>query len=278
MRNLFIFIWKNHFLFLFLLLESLSFYFIVRNNYFHRSSFINSSNRISGNILSAYESVNYYFSLGTANQQLALENAQLKNKLTSSFIIDKINKKSIVDSVYKQKYEYIVAKVINNSTNRATNYLTLDKGSKHGIKEDMGVVLGNGVVGIVKNVSENFSSVMSLLHKDVTVNAKIKKDGSFGPLVWKEGDDYMHATLTDIPIHVRLKGGDTVTTSSYSSIFPENIMIGTVESFFRRSGDYFFTVKVRLSADFKKIHYVYVVNNLMKEEQVKLENMSQNDK
>jgi rod shape-determining protein MreC len=129
----------------------------------------------------------------------------------------------------------------------------------------------------VKDVSENFCVVMSLLHSKTTISVAIKKDGSYGPLSW-DGKDYAYATLNDIPTHVRLKKGDTIVTSAYSTTFPENIMVGTVESFERESGKYFFTVKVRLSTDFKKITHVYIVNNMMKEEQENLEKSSTKDK
>ncbi len=115
---------------------------------------------------------------------------------------------------------------------------------------------------------------MSLLHKDNKISSKLKKDGSFGPLFW-EGDDFRYATLTDIPTHVKILKGDTVVTSAYSTIFPEGIMIGTVESYERKPAEYFYTVKVKLSTDFKKLNYVYVISNIMKNEQEQLESRSQ---
>ena len=276
MRNLIAFIWKNYFFFLFLLLEVLSVYLLVQNNYFQRAGFINSTNDVSGSVFQAYNDANQYFHLKQTNEQLARENALLLTKLGSSFRTLLIDKHLVNDSLHKQKYEYVKAKVVNNSTNRRNNYLTLNVGAKQGIEPDMAVISSSGVVGIVKDVSDNFSSVMSLLHKDTKISSKIKKEGSFGPLFW-EGEDYRYATLSDIPTHVPLVKGDTVITSAYSSIFPEGILVGTVESFERKSGEYFYTVKVKLSTEFKKLDYVYVINNIEKEEQDKLEKTSQND-
>jgi rod shape-determining protein MreC len=166
--------------------------------------------------------------------------------------------------------------VVNNSTNRRNNFITLDKGSKQGVQINMAVITSTGVVGQVKDVSENFCTVMSMLHSRTTISSKLKKDGSYGPLTW-DGKDYSNATLSDIPTHVRLTKGDTIVTSAYSLTFPENIMIGTVESYERESGKYFYTVKVKLSTDFKKLTYVYIVNNMFKEEQEALEKKSESE-
>ncbi|MBI2269315.1 MAG: rod shape-determining protein MreC [Bacteroidetes bacterium] len=277
MRNLVLFLWKNNFTLLFVSLEVICVFFLVQNNAYHRTSFINSTNKISGGIFQMYADVNDYFNLKYTNEQLSRENALLHTLSTSSFINTSANHYTVNDSSRKQKYEYISARVVNNSTNRRNNYLTLDRGTLQGIKPDMAVVSTDGVVGVVISVSQNFSSVMSLLHKDSRISAMLKKDGSFGPLAW-EGDDYNYATLTDIPNHVKLKAGDTIVTSPYGSTYPKNILIGTIDKFEIRSGEPFFTIRVKLSTQFKKLSYVYIVNNTMKAEQDSLEAVSQKDK
>jgi rod shape-determining protein MreC len=163
---------------------------------------------------------------------------------------------------------------VNNSTNRRNNFLTLDKGFKQGIEKDMAVITNAGIVGQVKDVSENYCTVKSMLHSQSIVSAKIKKDGSYGPLTW-DGKNSEFVTLSDIPTHVRLKAGDTIVTSAYSITFPENISIGTVDTFARKSGEYFYTVKVRLLTDFKKLTHVYIVDNKLKKEQQELEKKSE---
>jgi rod shape-determining protein MreC len=160
--------------------------------------------------------------------------------------------------------------VVNSSVNKRRNYLTLNAGGDMGIQRDMGVMSSNGIVGIVTDVSGNFSSVMSLLHKDLRINCKLKRDGSFGPLIW-DGQDYRHCILTDIPTHLKIKSGDTVITSELSGIFPEGLMVGTVESYERRQNESFYTLRVKLSADLKKVNHVYVIKNKFKEERDSLE-------
>jgi len=276
-RNLLLFLWKNNFTLLFIFLELISIFFLVQNNAYHRTSFINSANEVSGNVLKMYSGIHDYFDLKYTNQQLASENALLKTLSSSSFINMSADHFLVNDTLHKQKYEYISARVVNNSTNRRNNYLTLDKGSKQDIKRDMAVISPTGVVGVVVSVSTHFCTVMSMLHKDSKISAMIKKDGSFGPLSW-DGSDYRFGTLSDIPNHVQLKAGDTIVTSPYSSTYPENIMIGTIQSYEIKSGEPFYTVRVKLSTAFKQISYVYIVNNTMKSEQDSLENSSQKER
>jgi rod shape-determining protein MreC len=276
MRNLILFVWKHSFLFLFLLLETICIYLVVRNNNFQRAGFVNSANQVSANVLKTEKNIEDYFYLKNENENLAKENAELRSLSILSFSKLVNDQYTVNDTVFNQKYTYTSCKVVNNSINRRNNYLTLNKGTKQGIRHDMAVITSTGVVGVVKDVSENFCTVMSLLHSKSTISSKIKKNGFFGPLTWN-GENFSYATLNDIPSHVQLLKGDTIVTSAYSLAFPENIMIGTVESFERKSGEFFFTVKIKLSTDFKKLSYVYVVNNLQKLEQEELENRSETD-
>ncbi len=276
MRNLVLFIWKHYFFFLFLLLEGFCIYLVVQNNYYQKARFVNSSNFIAASILQTSTNVEQYFYLKDENEVLAKKNAELLSKSINSFNIAAQKEFIVNDTTYHQKYVYTSAKVVNISTNKRNNYLTLNKGTRQGIQNNMAVITSTGIVGQVKDVSENFCTVMSLLHSKTTISSKIKKDGSYGPLIWG-GEDFQYATLNDIPTHVRLTKGDTIVTSPYSRTFPENVLIGTVESFEREPGKYFYTIKVKLSTDFKKLTYVYIVKNLLKDEQEELEKRSESD-
>lgn len=261
---------------MFLSMEVLCIYIIVQNNYFQKASFVNSSNQISANILKTSADVEEYFFLKNENEKLAQENAELRTHSLISFSMLVNDQYLVNDTAFRQKYTFTSSKVVNNSTNRRNNYLTLDKGSNQGIKNNMAVITSTGIVGQVKDVSENFCTVMSLLNSKTTISSKIKKDGSYGPLTW-EGKNFAYATLHDIPTHVQLKKGDTIVTSAYSLTFPENIMIGTVDNFERKSGEYFYTVIVKLSTEFNKLSHVYIVTNKLKKEQEELENRSETD-
>jgi rod shape-determining protein MreC len=276
MRNFLKFLLRQHFFFLFLLLEVISLIFLVQNNIYQRSSFINSTNTFAGNILTTIDNVSQYFSLKDANRKLAEENTRLLNESKKYYMKTDEQVFLYKDTLYRQQYEFISAKVIGNTTNKRNNYLTLNKGSRQGIQKDMGVITSNGIVGIVKEVSPNFSSVISVLHKDTKISAKVKKNGHLGTVNWG-GGDYRYGELVDIPTHVKPVLGDTIITSGYSSSFPEGIMIGTISDFRIEKGDNFYTITIRFSTDFNNISYAHVIRNIMRDELNNLKKISQND-
>ncbi len=238
------------------------------------SRILNSSNEVVAGVYETAAGTKEYFSLKKENDRLAVENATLRNLLKSDYLSTPLQEFTRNDTLYKQQYSYMSAKVVNSSINKRRNFLTLNVGAAQGIKQDMAVMSSEGIVGIVTNVSANFSSVMSVLHKDVRVNCQLKKDGSYGPLIW-DGSDYRFCLLTDIPTHAKMKQGDTVITSELSGIFPEGIVVGTIDSYERRQNEDFYTAKVRLSADMKKVNHVYVIKNKFKGERDSLETKTQ---
>jgi rod shape-determining protein MreC len=270
MRNLIQFLVKNSVVFLFLFLELIALILLVNNNNYQNSKVFNSSNFLIGNLYATINNLNGYFHLKDVNVELAEQNAQLQTTNIASFTKVYGNTIQINDTAYFQKYTYTSAKVINNSTNKRENYITLDKGSLNGIEPGMGVVSAKGVIGTVKNVSENFCSVMSVLHEKNAVSAKIKKSGYIGSLVWELGD-YRIAELKDLPNHVQLKVGDTIVSSGYSMVYPEGINIGVIKEFSLEDGSNFYDVKVEFLVDYKSLSHVFVVKSWMKEEQKKLE-------
>ncbi len=276
MRSLLRYLLKNYAFLLFLLLEVVSFIFIFNNNSYQKAEYLNSSNRITGSIYKSYNSVINYFGLARVNRQLSEENAMLRSQLTNSSHLNanpaSIQNLSQNDSVYR----FISAQVINNSVNRQNNYITLNKGSKDGIKPDQGIINSEGVVGLITNVSESYSMGFSILNKRWGVSAKHKKSGTFGPISW-DGNDYRYANLTGIPFHVQLAIGDTIVTSSYSSVFPEGILLGTVYEFEQPSGENYYNIVIKLAVDFKALSFVEVIDNLKKEEIKSLESLQSDD-
>jgi len=258
----------------FLCLEIICFFIISKNNGYQGSSIFNSANAVSANVYKVSANAKEYLLLQEENERLAAENVYLLNRLKLGYaaLPLKVYKKN--DTLYKQSYEFMSGKAINSSVNKRNNYLTLNIGAEQGVTHDMAVITSNGIIGIVKDVSQNFSSVMSILHKDVRVNCQLKKDGIYGPLIW-DGKDYRFSNLTEIPTHAKIKKGDTVITSSLSGIFPEGILVGFVDSYERRHNESFYTVKVRLSADFKKVNHVSVIKYNYKTERDSLELKSQ---
>jgi len=276
MRNFIRFILTYHLFFIFLLFEAISFYLLINYNHHHNQTFINSSNKFAASILKISSSFTDYFSLKRANEDLSRENAYLRTLLPdNSYNInhDIHLTQEVKDSV---KYLYRPAKVINNSVNKFHNYITIDKGSKHGIKPEMGIISARGLVGVIRHVSPNYSTAISLLNTQLRISARLRETNHFGSLEW-DGTSYQYAILNEIPAHAKVSVGDAVVTSGYSAIFPEEILIGTIEDFNLNKGEGFYMIKVKLSIDFKNITYVEVVEKINGDEQHSLEKLTNHD-
>lgn len=263
MRDFLKLLQKSHFFLLFLVLEAISIFLAVRNTE-KETAFVSSANSVTGFIYEKTSYISDYFSLREQNSFLKKENENLKN------YINNILKKEFNFSkdIENTGYFYQSANVIKNSVNKPNNIITLNKGKNDGIREDMAVISDNGVVGIVANVSNNYCTVITLVNSKLGLNAKIKRTNYFGALQW-DGKNYQYSILYDIPDHSSLYKGDKIITTGYSSIFPEGIMIGTVEDFYKESS--FYNIKVKLSQDFNKLKHVYIVDYFDKEEIIQLE-------
>ncbi len=277
MRGLIRYLLKNYAFLLFILLEVFSFILIFNFNSYQKVQYLNSSNKFTGTVYNTYNAVGRYFSLASVNRTLARENAMLKSLISDLPYVrvtpySVVMKAEVTDSVYR----FISARVINNSVDKQNNYITLNKGRKHGIKPDQGIINSEGIVGVITNVSESYSLGFSVLNKRWGASAKLKKSGTFGPLSW-DGYDARFASLTGIPFHVELSVGDTVETSSYSSVFPEGIMIGTVHSLEKPAGENYYNISVMLAVNFRALSYVDVVENLKKDEIKALESKKADD-
>lgn len=269
---------RHYFAVFFVVLEFLCFYFVFlgrspgkdgKENYYQQARFINSANAVSGFIYKTRSDITSYFGLRAENTKLAEENMQLHNSLAS--IVDTVKRPKVPHTnPYGQQYNFITARVIDNSTNQSANYLTLDIGKKQGLAEGMGLISPSGIVGVIVSVSDHYAVAMSMLHKNYQLSGMMKKSGAFGTITWN-GSDYRFATLSQIPMSEQVNTGDTIVSSGYSTIYPKGIMIGVVEKVEPIPTQYFYTIKVRLSTNFKKLGYVYVVSDLMKQEQSELQ-------
>jgi rod shape-determining protein MreC len=276
MRNLLIFITKYNAFFLFLIFEIASLIIYIKYNSFQKATFINSTNKVTSEFYTRADEVKGYLSLREVNDQLAKENANLRNQLRSSKFVDSVAKHVVNDTIYKQQYEYIDAKVINNSVNKRNNYLTITKGSKDGVAKGMGVITGAGVVGKVVLVGEHISIVQSLLHKDSRFSAMLATNKEIGYLEWGDDLDPHKALLVDVSNTAQPKIGEMVVTSQLS-LFPAGIPIGKVSKLNAKGAGFFLNMEVALSVDFSKLEYVYVINNKLATEQAGLEAQEKKD-
>jgi len=276
MRSLIHFIIKNSFFFFFLLLEVLSFFLVVSNNSYQRSSFISASNGVTSSILSVVSDASDYFGLKSENEVLVQENAYLRSQLVESNLWSENSFKRYSDTVKRQFYTYKSARILSKSIQNRNNYLILDKGRIDGIELEMGVISSNGIVGIVNDVSENFCSVISVLHRHSAIDALITSNGYTGTIYWP-GKDYTIGNLNNIPSHAKFNKGDTIVTSGNSTIFPPEIPIGYVVDFSLKDGQNFYDVDFKYSVDFNKIRHVYIIHNLLKEELLKIKEEQDED-
>jgi rod shape-determining protein MreC len=253
---------------------------VVNNNNYQRSSFINSSNLIVGSFFTKFNSWKEYMHLAESNKDLLDENALLRHQLQELRSRDTLFEALNTDSLDNpSRYEFIVASVVNNSVHQKNNYITINKGSRDGIQKDMGVISSTGVVGTVLNVSPNFSTIKSLLHKTEKISVSIDSTSSaFGSLVWGDNTESRFAMVRDIPNHVKLYVGQPIYTSGFSSKFPKGIKVGYIVQTDIVSGGSFKDVRILLTTKFEKLTHVYIVKDKLAKEKVELETLSeQND-
>jgi len=254
---------------------------IVNNQGYQKSIFLSSSNSITAQMYEVSNTVIEFFKLKKANENLSEENTAFKNQIIKlQNELATLTKDSLKDSIHfrippEMEYQFISAKVINSSTNKLQNYITLNKGLKDGIKVDMGVISDEGVVGIIKTVSNRFSVVIPILNPKIQINCKFDKNNYTGTLVWL-GDDYRYANLSDIARHVTFSLGDSLVTSGFTNTFPAGIPVGTIEDFNIKESEPYYTIIVKLVVNFRTLSHVKVIDYLNYKEQRTLEKVSEN--
>ncbi len=270
MQQIFKFIEKYRYFLLFLFLEFFALFFTIQNHAFHKSKFINSANSITGGIYNKMSDINDFFNLKKENTRLATENTHLKNRLSlQSINLDSLVQEHIDTTVYYQKFKYTIAKITNNNFTKKNNFLTINKGRKHGVSPEMAVVNSNGIIGVTNSVSNHNSTVISILNSISKVNVKLKNNNHFGTLSWN-GEDYRTVQLLDLPRQAQIRIGDTVTTGGKSVIFPKGILVGTVKDF-KTYNNSFQIINVTLFNDMSSLSNINVIMNLEKEEIKQLE-------
>jgi rod shape-determining protein MreC len=269
MERLFIFIYQYRAFFTFLTLELLCAWLIIENNRYQGAQFFNSSNGFVASVNNFSQGVREYFSLRDINNTLAAENAYLRQRLEAKNQAAHLGG-TVTDSAVIKRFDFVSARIVNNSVDRFTNFMTINKGSDDGVQKNMAVISSLGAVGKIKAVSDHYAVVMSLLNIDMMVSASIKRTGHFGTIQW-DGRDPEIVNLKFIPPHVKPVKGDTIVTSGYNAIFPEGIVIGVIDEVKLADAALFYELDVKLMQDFRKLSFVTVVKSQLKQEQDSLE-------
>jgi rod shape-determining protein MreC len=279
MRNLLEFLTKYNYWFVFLLLEIISFVLLFRFNSYQGSVWFSSANAVTGQIYAWNADVESFFSLIKVNEQLTMRNVRLENQVNklSKSLADLTHDTTVVERnelALLNQYKLIPAKVISNSLDKVDNYITIDKGIEDGVKSEMGVACGNGVVGIVYMASEHYSLVIPILNLKSNISCSIKGRRYFGYLHWSGGRSD-EAYLSDIPRHAFFKKGDEIETSGYSAVFPSGILVGKVTQIFNSSDGLTYRLRISLSTDFGNLRDVCVIKDASSSERIQLLKVAQ---
>jgi len=271
MERLLNFVYQYRAFFTFLLLELICAWMIVENNQYQSTKFFNSSNKLAANLIGISQGVREYFSLRVINAELAEENAKLRTQLEKrNQSLYTLEVREIKDPAIINAYEYVSAKVVNNSTSLFKNYITINQGRNAGIEPGMAVISSEGAVGKVKSVSDHYAVLISLLNIDENVSSVIKRTQHFGTAKW-DGTNPRMINLMYVPRHVNPIVGDTIVTSGYNAIFPSGVLIGVIKEVNLKEEALFYDIKVELAQDFSKLAFVEIVKSNMKNERDSLE-------
>ncbi|MGB0790006.1 MAG: rod shape-determining protein MreC [Flavobacteriaceae bacterium] len=238
-----------------------------------RVKWLSSSSKVAGSVYQIKANLENYFELKKVNKRLSDENANLRQALYQSQFEKALIEGTFGNTDTLNKFVVSPAKVIKNSVIREKNLITLNKGGKEGIVQDMGVISDKGIVGVVENTSDHFTTVISLLHSELSINASLKNTKHFGSLIW-DTKTIDRCILVDLPKISNIQIGDTIVTGGMSSVFPAGIPIGQVSAYSVPNNSSFYKAEVRLFNDMSNLDQVYVIKNTLKEEQVSLENPS----
>lgn len=276
MRNIFLFIKKFFVFFLFLLLQVICISILATYNKTHQAIFSTASNEVTGWVSQKYNDVEYYFRLKKTNEELALENSRLRNIISEKWDEPDTTKMVRFDSLLRdtlrriRKFNFLPAKVVNNSVNLQNNYITLFRGAKQGVSTNMAVCSPDGIVGRVVSVSDNYSVVMSVLNHYSKISAMMLHSNYTGIIEW-DGKDPAIVDFNGIPKTAKVKIGDSVITSNLSGNFPQGILVGTVSGNATDPTTGFYDLKIKLATNFYTLQYAYVIENTMWTEQKQLE-------
>tara|TARA_B110000037_G_scaffold39279_1_gene48533 strand:- start:25095 stop:25928 length:834 start_codon:yes stop_codon:yes gene_type:complete len=270
MRNLIQFLKKFRGFLIFFILQVFVLTLFFNSKDYHRSKMTNTSSSIIGWFIEKKYNIDKHFSLSDANEKLLDANAKLKAQQPESFYLLQGDIYYVNDTLKKEQFQYIPATVINSSSNKRNNYFTLNKGSAQGVEVGMGVISDDGVIGIIADVSHHYSIVMTVLTEKSSTNVKLLKNNEYWFLTW-DGLDSDFAQIDDVKRDITIEIGNDVVTRGGGTQFPEGVPVGTIEEIISKDGEQTMGLNVKLNVNYNAVYHVYVIKNMMKDEQLNLE-------
>ncbi len=270
MRNLIQFLKKFRDFLIFFILQVFVLTLFFNSKNYHRSKMTNTSSNLIGWFVEKKHNINKHFSLSEANEKLLEDNAKLRAQLPESFYQLQGDIYYVNDTLRKEQFQYIPATVVNSSSTKRNNYFTLNKGTAQGVEIGMGVIADDGVIGIVADVSNHYAIVMTVLTEKSSTNVKLLKNNEYWFLSWN-GLDNRFAQINDVKRDIPIEIGDHVVTRGGGTQFPEGIAVGTIDEIIPNDGEQTIGLNIKLDVNYNAVYHVYVVKNMMKDEQLNLE-------
>ena len=263
MRKLLDFLSKYNYWLVFILLEAISLCALFRFNGYQGSVWFTSANIVSGKVMEWQSNILAYLALGDNNRALTERNVVLEHRIAE--LEHQLKELDTEHSYTEQRtdsllrsYQLLPATVVNNSVLLQDNYITINRGEADGVRPEMGVVCGTGVVGIIYLTAPHYSIVIPVLNSKSNISCRLRKSGYFGYLNW-DGGNPLYAWMNDVPRYAKINTGDVIETSGFSSVFPEGLFIGKVNQVRNSKDGLSYRIKVHLGTDFARLRDVSVI-------------------
>ncbi|MBP3482530.1 MAG: rod shape-determining protein MreC [Alistipes sp.] len=267
MYKLIEFIRRSYVTILFVILEIAAINYYAHSTPYTRARLLASANSVFGGVHGVISGFGEYFSLARENRILTARVAELEQQLT-------VCREAAGDVGFEPaelQYEFMPARVVSNSINRSHNFITLNRGLRDGVVNDMAVLSPSGaIVGYILDCSERYSVAISVLNTSFRTSGKIAGDGYSGSIEWRS-DNPHKVTMYELSKYANIEVGAQVVTTGFSHYFPADLPIGTIEDFRMKEDNTAYTATVRLATDFTKLHNVLLVKNIGQGEVMQLE-------
>lgn len=275
MKNLIAFLKKFQVFLLFVALQVFAIYLYVNNFNTPQTKLITSINQFNSYVLNTSNDVSQYLHTPHFNQQLQDENKELREEIDR--LQQLLDTTHFIDTLFNDTvFQYIPAKVIYSTHNKRNNFITINKGSKDGLKEGMGVFTNKAIVGVIHSVSDNYSLIKSVLSAKIYIDVKIAKNGAYGLLNW-DGKKHNIGAIDGISSDIPLEKWSRVVTRGASGVFPPDLYVGKISNFQRDGAKSMWNIDLWYEEDFRKITNVYVVKSTVNKELEELMNTIPNE-